>query len=174
MKNNRTKPHSLPPLCQQMGEFINGYSFNTLLPGDNYQDAIGVAKGGDKVKLRGPHNAATLLDTGNPACISTVYAIDGMLLPKRAIAGGGGATKKAAPAADAAGVAPGDAPADAAAPVGCKAAAGADAADAAPAAKPATAAAKPPPEGARRAAAREGGASADPNAPTVVDVPGSG
>ena len=159
-----------------MGEFINGYSFNTLLPGDNYQDAIGVAKGGDKVKLRGPHNAATLLDSGTPACISTVYAIDGMLLPKRAIAGGGGATKKAAPAAaDAAGVAPGDAPADAAAaPVGRKVAAGADAADAAPPAKPAAAAARPPPEGARRAAAREGGASADPNAPQVVDVPGSG
>jgi hypothetical protein len=151
-----------------MGEFINGYSFNTLLPGDNYQDAIGVAKGGDKVKLRGPHNAATLLDTGNPACISTVYAIDGMLLPKRAIAGGAG-EKKTAKAAPADAAAPGDAPADA--PAGRKVAAGADSDAAAPAK---TAAPKPPPEGARRAAAKEGGGSADPNAAQVVDVPGSG
>ena len=59
---------------------------------------MSVAKGGaDKIKLKGPHNAATLLDGGAPACISTVYATDALLLPKRAIAGG--ASSPAAPAA---------------------------------------------------------------------------
>ena len=160
-----------------------------LLPGDNFQDSVSVAKGGaDKIKLKGPHNAATLLDNGSPACISTVYPTDALLLPKRAIAGG--AASPAAPAAKggAAGAdmpAGGDVPAAAAADPAAPAAAtprkagpasattGAAAAE--PAAPPA-AASRPPPEGARRAAAKgeTGGAPADPNAPVLVDAPASG
>ena len=158
-----------------------------LLPGDNFQDSVSVAKGGaDKIKLKGPHNAATLLDGGAPACISTVYATDALLLPKRAIAGG--ASSPAAPAAAASkegavgadmpagGDVPaaGDAVPAAAAPRRAgPAAAGAAAEPAAPAAP---AASRPPPEGARRAAARgdTGGAPADPNAPVLVDAPASG
>ena len=162
-----------------LDQFINGYSFNTLLPGDNFQDAIGVAKGGDKVKLRGPHNGATLLDTGSPACISTVYAVDGMLLPKRAIAGGGGGGAKPAAAKPAAGdaVSAGDVPAGgetapAAAPPRRAGPVDAAAADhTTPVAKPAP---RPPPPGAAREAARAAGAGADPNAPVIVDAPAAG
>ena len=83
-----------------------------LLPGDNFQDSVSVAKGGaDKIKLKGPHNSATLLDNGSPACISTVYSTDALLLPKRAIAGGASAAEKPAAGAAKAGAAGADMPA---------------------------------------------------------------
>ena len=153
-------------------QFLNGYSFNTLLPGDNFQDAIGVSSGGSggKIKLKGPHNTATLSDSGNPSCLSTVYTIDGLLLPKRAIAGGaGGAAGKAAgPAAGDATAAAGDAAGvGAAAPAEGAAAAGPAAAkeDAPPPAP------KPKPAGARRAEAAQSGAASDPNAAKIVEAP---
>ena len=152
-------------------QFLNGYSFNTLLPGDNFQDAIGVASGGSggKTKLKGPHNAATLTDSGNPSCLSTVYTIDGLLLPKRAIAGGaGGAGKAAATGAGDATVAAGDAAGVGAAPA---TAAPAGAAAAAPLEDAPPAAPKPKPAGARRAEAAQSGAAADPNAAKIVEAP---
>jgi len=156
-------------------QFLNGYSFNTLLPGDNFQDSIGVSSAGGsggKIKLKGPHNAATLADSGNPSCLSTVYTMDGLLLPKRALAGGGAGGGKAAggaaagdvaaAAGDAAGV--GAAPTDAAAaPAGGAAAAAKE--DAPPPAP------KPKPAGARRAEAAQSGAAADPNAAKIIEEP---
>jgi hypothetical protein len=48
---------------------LNGYSFNTLLPGDNFQDSVTIARNGEDITIRGAKNDAKLLDTGTSTCL---------------------------------------------------------------------------------------------------------
>ncbi len=52
-----------------MDQLLNGYSFNTLLPGDNFQDSVTIARNGDDITIRGAKNDAKLLDTGTSTCL---------------------------------------------------------------------------------------------------------
>eukprot|EP00884_Botryococcus_braunii_P013130 jgi/Botrbrau1/21818/Bobra.0190s0035.1 len=78
--------HMFPNTVPSDG-FQDMYSFNTLLPGPNFQQSVTIGHSGDgHTVVHGAKNDAQLLDTGTSTCLSIVYTTTEMLLPATSVA----------------------------------------------------------------------------------------
>lgn len=78
--------HMFPNTVPSDG-FQDMYSFNTLLPGPNFQQSVTIGHSGDgHLVVHGAKNDAQLLDTGTSTCLSIVYTTTEMLLPATSVA----------------------------------------------------------------------------------------